>query len=76
MSELVKLARARPGAINYASGGAGSPTFIAAELFKGQARVDLLHVPYRGGGEALTSVLKTEIDKLATMLRGLRVSAD
>lgn len=60
MSELVKLARARPGAINYASGGAGSPTFIAAELFKTQARVDLIHVPYRGGGEALTSVIAGE----------------
>ena len=51
MKELVALAKARPGAINYASGGAGTPTFIAAELFKGQAGIDLLHVPYRSGGE-------------------------
>ena len=58
--ELVKLAKMKPGAINYASGGAGTPTFIAAELFKGQAGIDLLHVPYRGGGEALTSVLSGE----------------
>lgn len=60
MAELVRLAKARPGAINYASGGTGSPTFIAAELFKRQAGVDLLHVPYRGGGEALTSVVSGE----------------
>jgi len=60
MGELVKLARARPGAINYASGGTGSPTYIGAELFKLQARIDLLHVPYRGGGEALTSVISGE----------------
>ena len=60
IAELVRLARARPGAINYSSGGAGTPTFVAAELFKGQAKVDLLHVPYRAGGEALTAVIAGE----------------
>lgn len=60
VSELVALARARPGAINYASGGVGTPTFIASELFKLQAKVSLLHVPYRSGGEALTSILSGE----------------
>ncbi len=60
ISELVALAKARPGLINYASGGTGTPTFIAAELFKGQAAIDLLHVPYRSGGEALTSILSGE----------------
>ena len=58
--ELVTLAKAKPGAINYASGGVGTPTFIAGELFKLQARVNLLHVPYRAGGEALTAVLSGE----------------
>jgi tripartite-type tricarboxylate transporter receptor subunit TctC len=48
VGELVKLAKAKPGAINYASGGAGTPTFIAAELFKGQAGIDLLHVRIAG----------------------------
>jgi tripartite-type tricarboxylate transporter receptor subunit TctC len=60
IAELVKLAKARPGAINYSSGGAGTPTFVAAELFKGQAGIDLLHVPYRAGGEALTAVIAGE----------------
>jgi tripartite-type tricarboxylate transporter receptor subunit TctC len=60
VAELVALARAKPAAINYASGGVGTPTFIAGELFKLQARIDLLHVPYRAGGEALTSVLSGE----------------
>ncbi|MES2564463.1 MAG: tripartite tricarboxylate transporter substrate binding protein [Pseudomonadota bacterium] len=60
VSELVALARAKPGAINYASGGVGTPTFIASELFKLQAKVSLLHVPYRSGGEALTSILSGE----------------
>ena len=60
MGDLVKLAKVKPGAINYASGGVGTPTFVAAELFKGQAGIDLLHVPYRAGGEALTSVIAGE----------------
>lgn len=60
VSELIKLARAKPGAINYASGGAGTFTFLAAELFKARAGVNMQHVPYRSGGEALTSVLGGE----------------
>jgi tripartite-type tricarboxylate transporter receptor subunit TctC len=60
VAELVSLARAKPGAINYSSGGVGTPTFIAGELFKLRARVNLLHVPYRAGGEALTAVLSGE----------------
>jgi tripartite-type tricarboxylate transporter receptor subunit TctC len=60
MGELVKLAKAKPGVINYASGGSGTPTFIAVEMFKSRAGIDLLHVPYRAGGEALTSVLSGE----------------
>ncbi len=60
VAELVKLAKAKPGAINYSSGGVGTPTFISGELFKLQAGVSLLHVPYRAGGEALTAVLSGE----------------
>jgi tripartite-type tricarboxylate transporter receptor subunit TctC len=61
IAELVKLAKANPGRINYASTGAGSATFLAAEMFKSTAGVDLLHVPYRGGGEALTAVMTGEV---------------
>ena len=61
MAELVKLAKAKPGAINYASGGTGTFTFLAAELFKGQAGVDILHVPYKGGGPALLAVVGGEV---------------
>jgi tripartite-type tricarboxylate transporter receptor subunit TctC len=60
IGELVKFAQARPGAINYASAGTGTPTFLAAELFKGQAGIDMVHVPYKGGAEAMTSVLSGE----------------
>ena len=60
VAELVKLAKARPGALNYASAGTGTPTFLAAELFKGEAGIDMVHVPYKGGGEAMTSVISGE----------------
>ena len=76
IAELVRLAKAKPGAINYASGGAGTATFIAAELFTGPAGIQLLHVPYRAGGEALTSVLSGETSvyfaPLATALPHVR----
>jgi tripartite-type tricarboxylate transporter receptor subunit TctC len=60
LAELVKLAKAKPGAINYGSGGVGTPTFVAGELFKSRAGVNLMHIPYKSGGEALTAVLSGE----------------
>jgi tripartite-type tricarboxylate transporter receptor subunit TctC len=60
IAELVKLAKARPGAINYSTAGSGTPTFIAAALFKAQAGIDMVDVPYKAGGEALTGVLAGE----------------
>jgi tripartite-type tricarboxylate transporter receptor subunit TctC len=60
VAELVKLAKAQPGKLDYASAGLGTVTFLAAELFKANAGVDLAHVPYRGGGESLTSILAGE----------------
>ena len=61
LAELVRLAKARPGALNYASTGAGSATFLAAEMFKTQAGINLVHVPYRGGGEAITAIMTGEV---------------
>lgn len=60
LHELVKMARARPGMISFASAGTGSPTFVGAELFRKAAAIDMLHVPYRGGGEAITSIVSGE----------------
>jgi tripartite-type tricarboxylate transporter receptor subunit TctC len=60
VADLVKLAKARPGVINYASAGTGTPTFLAAELFKAIAGIDLVHVPYKGGAEAQTSAIAGE----------------
>jgi len=61
LAELVKLAKAKPGALDYASTGAGTATFLAAEMFKGMAGVNLQHVPYRGGGEAITAAMIGEV---------------
>jgi tripartite-type tricarboxylate transporter receptor subunit TctC len=60
IGDLVKLARAKPGEINYASAGVGSATFLAAEMFKAAAKIDMMHVPYRGGGEAIIAVMTGE----------------
>ena len=61
IGELVRLAKSRPGAVQYGSGGIGTPTFVAGELFKTQAGVDLLHIPYKSGGEAIVGVLTGEV---------------
>jgi tripartite-type tricarboxylate transporter receptor subunit TctC len=61
IADLVRLAKARPGEINYASTGTGTATWVAGELFKSMARINLLHVPYRGGGEAATAVASGEV---------------
>ena len=58
--ELVKLAKSRHGAVSFGSAGTGAPSYSAGALFAAMAGVDLLHVPYRGGGEALTAVLTGE----------------
>jgi tripartite-type tricarboxylate transporter receptor subunit TctC len=60
VKELVALAKAQPGALSYATGGAGTNLHMAAELFALQAGVRLLHVPYKGGGPALASVIAGE----------------
>ncbi len=60
VSQLVALAKARPGSLNYASGGIGSPLHLAAELFKSRAGVDLVHVAYKGGVAAAMAVLAGE----------------
>ena len=55
--EFIAYAKSNPGKISMASGGVGSPQHLYGELFKKMASVDMLHVPYRGGGPALTDLL-------------------
>ncbi len=57
LAELISLAKSKPGALAYASGGNGTPPHINAEVFKQVAGIDLLHVPYKGGGPALADLI-------------------
>jgi len=76
--DLVNIAKARPDDLTYASAGAGSGTFFAAEYFKAMAKVNMLHVAYKGGGPALAAVLSGEttvyFTPLATGLPHIRSS--
>jgi tripartite-type tricarboxylate transporter receptor subunit TctC len=62
VKELVAIARASPGKLSYGSGGIGSANQLASELFKYLAKVDIVHVPYKGASIALTHILGGEID--------------
>lgn len=59
--ELVALANAKPGQILYASSGAGTSTHLAMEMFRSLARIDIMHVPYKGGTPAITAVISGEV---------------
>ncbi len=62
--ELIALAKANPGKLNYASVGTGSPGHIAGELFKLRTGVDIVHVPYKGGGPAVTDTIGGQVQLL------------
>ena len=61
VKDLIALAKAKPATLTYGSGGNGSSGHLAGALFEGAARVKLLHVPYKGGGQALVDVLAGQI---------------
>ena len=61
MRELIALARARPGQINYASSGNGTPPHLAAEMFKSAAGVNIVHVPYKGAGQAMIDLVGGQV---------------
>jgi tripartite-type tricarboxylate transporter receptor subunit TctC len=64
VKELIALAKAQPGKLNYASVGTGSPGHIAGELFKLRTGVDIVHVPYKGGGPAVTDTIGGQVQLL------------
>ncbi|MCE3000739.1 MAG: tripartite tricarboxylate transporter substrate binding protein [Betaproteobacteria bacterium] len=61
LKELIAMAKAKPGAIAYVSGGVGSSTHLAGELLKSMAGIDLLHVPTKGTGPAVTEILSGRV---------------
>jgi tripartite-type tricarboxylate transporter receptor subunit TctC len=71
LKEFLALAKAKPGDINYASSGQGTPYHMAGELFKAMSGTDIVHVPHRASGEARTSVIgghtQMMIDAISTM---------
>jgi len=60
--DVIAAARARPGALNYASAGSGTTQHLAAELFKLRTRTDIVHVPYKGSAPALTALVAGDVD--------------
>ncbi|MCE9641245.1 MAG: tripartite tricarboxylate transporter substrate binding protein, partial [Betaproteobacteria bacterium] len=62
--ELITLAKAKPGTLNYGSGGTGTANHIAGELFKFMTGTEIVHVPYKGGGPALADIVGGQIQLL------------
>ncbi len=76
LADLIAYAKANPGKLNYASGGNGSAGHLAGEMFKAQAGIFALHIPYNGGNPAQLALLSGQVDfnfdNLATAAPGIR----
>ena len=70
VAELVQLAKAKPGQLNFGSPGIGTPPHLAGELFKRVAGIDVVHVPYNGGGQSATALISGQV---SFMIEGLSV---
>jgi tripartite-type tricarboxylate transporter receptor subunit TctC len=72
IKELITLAKARPGTLNFGSAGNGTPTQLAVELFKSMTGVDIVHVPYSGGGPGTIALISGQVQMnfgpIATLL--------
>ncbi len=64
LSEFIDYARSHPGKLSFASAGVGSVSHLAGELFKGEAQIDILHVPYKGGGAAVPDLLTGRVSMM------------
>jgi tripartite-type tricarboxylate transporter receptor subunit TctC len=64
VAQLIQLAKSRPGTLHYASAGNGNVTHLAGELFKSAAGVDIVHVPYKGSGPALTDLMGGQVQTM------------
>jgi tripartite-type tricarboxylate transporter receptor subunit TctC len=70
ISELVKYAQAHPGKVNFASSGNGSAQHLAAEALNDSAKINMLHIPYKGAGTAINDLVSGRIDVMITSLVG------
>lgn len=72
VSELIALAKSKPGQLNFASAGSGSPTHMAGEMLKAMARVDIVHVPYKGNAAALNDLIAGQVQMFfSNLLTGM-----
>ena len=76
LKEFIALAKSKPGALNYASSGPGTPYHMAGELFKAMAGVDIVHIPHKGSDQARTAILGNQVqmmfDAIPTMAGNVR----
>jgi tripartite-type tricarboxylate transporter receptor subunit TctC len=64
LADLIGYARSKPGALSFSSAGVGSVSHLAGELFKQEAKIDILHVPYKGGGAAVPDLLAGRVSMM------------
>jgi tripartite-type tricarboxylate transporter receptor subunit TctC len=70
VKELIALAKSRPGAVNFASAGVGSTAHLSSELLKHMAAIDIIHIPYKGAGPAMTDLMGGQVQMLITGFSG------
>jgi len=68
VAEFIQYARTHPGTLSFASAGNGTTSHLAGELFKSMAGIDLLHVPYRGGGAAMTDLIGGQVTMMIDVM--------
>lgn len=68
--DLIGYAKANPGKLSFASSGTATATHLTGEMFKSMAKVDLLHVPYKGGGPALNAIIGNEVQVIFNVVTG------
>ena len=66
LNELIKLAKAKPGTLNFGSGGLGSGSQLGSELFKTLSKINIVHVPYKGASIAMNAMLSGEVDMVTS----------
>lgn len=76
VKELIALAQRNPGELNYSSSGVGAATHLAGELFKSMAKVNIVHVPYKGAQRALTDLISGEVQLMFASVTSAKAHMD
>jgi tripartite-type tricarboxylate transporter receptor subunit TctC len=74
--ELIKMAKARPGAVKYSTSGIGTLQHFSGEMLSQQAGIEMIHVPYKGGAPAATAVISNDVDMVITALVSIKSHVD